>query len=273
MVAAYDKYNYRRLKGTHFTGGEMCAQHHSDLAQYEFNNGIGRKQFLKIGATGVVGALTWSIGSSTAFAQQEPNSALKQEFEDAAEEFGVPVGILIAMGYVNTRWDMPPPEASDYEDGELSSWGGYGIMALVKNPSADTLAEASELTGIPEEKLKTDRAANIRGGAALLAESQKKQGRSAFGQSRAREARQQGGLGHKEIGGWLESVAGEGTFKSLRVRGNAPAAAGVGGGAIYKEQVAQALKKGASGKTETGERISLQAHEVPEESLDGSGGS
>jgi hypothetical protein len=44
-------------------------------------------------------------------------------------------------------------------------------MALVRNPSADTLGEASRLTGISTEKLKTDRRSNIFGGAALLARS------------------------------------------------------------------------------------------------------
>jgi hypothetical protein len=67
---------------------------------------------------------------------------------------------------------MPPPQASDYEEGELDGKGTYGIMALVRNPSADTLGEASQLTGISTEKLKTDRRSNIFGGAALLARSQ-----------------------------------------------------------------------------------------------------
>src|SRR3712207_5708818 len=75
----------------------------------------------------------------------------------------------MAMGWVNTRWEMPPPDANEYEEGDLHGWGSYGIMALVKNPSSNTLGEASRLTGIPEEELKADRAANIRGGAALLA--------------------------------------------------------------------------------------------------------
>jgi hypothetical protein len=57
-----------------------------------------------------------------------------------------------------------PPDANEYEEGSLHGWGSYGIMALVQNPYSDTLGEASRLTGIPEEELKTDRAANIRGG-------------------------------------------------------------------------------------------------------------
>ena len=67
---------------------------------------------------------------------------------------------------------MPPPQASDYEEGELDGKGNYGIMALLRNLSAHTLGEASPLTGISSEKFETDRRSSILGGAALLAKSQ-----------------------------------------------------------------------------------------------------
>jgi hypothetical protein len=47
----------------------------------------------------------------------------------------------MAMGYVNTRWEMPQPEANAYERGDPHGWGSYGIMALVQNPYSDTLGE------------------------------------------------------------------------------------------------------------------------------------
>ena len=37
---------------------------------------------------------------------------LEQEFRAAAAEYGVPVELLKAMGYVNTRWEMPSGESS-----------------------------------------------------------------------------------------------------------------------------------------------------------------
>ena len=44
------------------------------------------------------------------------------------------------MGYVNTRGEMPPPEASDYVPGDIHDRGAYGgIMQLVQNPWEDTL--------------------------------------------------------------------------------------------------------------------------------------
>jgi len=235
---------------------------------------FARRQFLKVSAAGVAGAFSiGALGSSKAFAQRgEPGSDLKQEFEDAAEEFGVPVGVLIAMGYVNTRWEMPPPDASDYEEEDPHGWGGYGIMALVRNPSTDTLSEAAELTGISEKDLKRDRRSNIRGGAALLAESQKKQGRSVYGRNQRRKTREQEELSSTEASGWLESVSGRGAYRALGTEDSAPAPAGVGGGEVYAEQVAQILKSGVSDKTELGERIRLQAQKMVDDISTRAGG-
>jgi len=47
----------------------------------------------------------------------------------------------MAMGYVNTRWEMPQPEANAYERGDPHGWGPYGIMTLVQNPYSDILGE------------------------------------------------------------------------------------------------------------------------------------
>ena len=174
--------------------------------------------------------LLTTMGAGGVLAQ--PASDLEREFEEAAKEYKVPVEILLAMGYVNTRWEMPPPEASDFEDGELEGRGTYGIMALVRNPSADTLGEAADLTGIPENKLKTDRRANILGGAALLARSQ--------------------GEKPLKLHQWLGAVNGEGgTGKRY------DAVAGIGGGGLYVDQVIQTLRNGAEAEISTGERIVL----------------
>ena len=136
------------------------------------------------------------------------------------------------MGYVNTHWEMPPPQASDYEEGELDGKGTYGIVALVRNPSADTLGEASQLTGISTEKLKTDRRSNIFGGAALLARSQ--------------------GERPTALGDYLGAVDGEGGNGKVT-----EAVAGIGGGELYADQVFETLKNGASARTKSGEQISL----------------
>ncbi|MDP9456677.1 MAG: hypothetical protein M3Q60_13075 [Actinomycetota bacterium] len=192
---------------------------------------MDRRRFLKLGGAGIASAFLLSaMGAGDVFARAA--SDLEREFGEAAKEYGVPVEILLAMGYVNTRWEMPPPEASNYEDGELEGRGTYGIMALVRNPSADTLGEAARLTGIPESELKTDRRANILGGAALLARSQ--------------------GEKPPKLNEWFGAVNGEGgngkTYEAV---------AGVGGGDLYVDQVIETLRSGAEAKISTGETVAL----------------
>lgn len=197
---------------------------------------MDRRRFLKLSGAGMVGAFALAtVGAGGVFAQSAPG--LQREFEEAAEKYAVPVELLLAMGYANTRWEMPPPGTNEYEKGDLHGWGSYGIMALVQNPSSDTLGEASRLTRIPEERLKTDRAANIMGGAALLAESQ--------GEKPAR------------LGGWLGAVNGKGG-NGKRYR----AVAGVGSGELYEEQVSEILGKGAAERTGRGERVVLRARDL-----------
>lgn len=110
-------------------------------------------------------------------------------------------------------------------------------MTLVRNPSTDTLGEASRLTGIPEASLKTDRASNIQGGAALLA--------SSAGRGRPDTLRS-----------YSTVVAGRGNGKSYKVP------AGVGGDELYAGQVLDTLERGASSRTKNGARISLAAQDL-----------
>lgn len=230
-------------QSTYTEGGEMCTEHleWSHEARSEAKSmAIDRRAFLKLSGAGLACiALLGSFSSARVLAQEEPSqeSSLVVEFRDAAEEYDVPVELLMSMGWVNTRWEMPPPQANDYKKGDLHGWGSYGIMALVKNPYSDTLGAASRLTGIPEEKLKRDRAANIRGGAALLAASAGAEKPS-----------------HPE--GFFGAVAGRGITAAKNYR----AVAGIGGGELYADEVFEILEKGASRKIRSGAKISLAAH-------------
>ncbi len=221
--------------------GGMFSRHAkwSPESRSEAESGVmDRRVFLKISAAGLAGVtLLGSLGSAGALVPEDPapNSSLLAEFKEAAKEHGIPVELLMAMGWVNTRWEMPLPETNEYEKGNLHGWGSYGIMALVKNPFSDTLGDASRLTGIPEEKLKTDRAANIRGGAALLSAS--------VGDRRP-----------QELSGFFGAVAGRGRLNGK----NYAAVAGIGGGELYAEQVFDVLNGGASEKIASGERLSIE---------------
>jgi hypothetical protein len=120
---------------------------------------------------------------------------------------------------------MPPPSASDYESGDPEGQGNYGVMALVRNPSQDTVGEASSLAGLSVEALEKDRASNVRGGAAVLADLAGERKPSDFG-------------------GWYAVVSE------------------YGGGALYAQQVYGVLKNGAATTTTTGEHLELASHDL-----------
>ncbi|OXY92225.1 N-acetylmuramoyl-L-alanine amidase [Streptomyces diastatochromogenes] len=135
---------------------------------------------------------------------------LQRAFADAAAEYHVPQSVLLAVSYLQSRWDS--------HAGAPSVTGGYGPMHLtdartalattehltegtedargdsaraalhpdIKVPENSalparlkTLPKAAELTGLPTAELRTDPAANIAGGAALLAAAQKELGERA----------------------------------------------------------------------------------------------
>jgi hypothetical protein len=199
--------------------------------------GINRRDFLRLGGIGVAAAALFGIaGTGELFAQGDPAySSLVEEFNEAAEKYDVPVSVLLAMGYVNTRWEMPPPEASAHEPGDPHGRGAYGIMQLVRNDDEDTLGDASRLTGIPEETLKTDRRSNILGGAALLAEAQ--------------------GERPTRLGDYFGAVSGKGKRRLFK------AVAGIGAGELYAEQVFDVLRKGTYEKLLDGEQVALPSQQ------------
>ncbi|MEV7320852.1 peptidoglycan recognition family protein [Streptomyces sp. NPDC093970] len=136
-----------------------------------------------------------------------PSSALllQRSFASAAAEYHVPQSVLLAVSYLQSRWDT--------HGGAPSVTGGYGPMHLtdartalaattehfadgtedargdgarpalhphVRVPADSalparlrTLVRAAGLTGIPAARLRTDPAANVAGGAALLASAQR----------------------------------------------------------------------------------------------------
>jgi hypothetical protein len=196
---------------------------------------MNRRDFLRLSGVGIVGVALFGV-TGEILAQASPNTSLVAEFEEAAKEYDVPVELLLAIGYVNTRLEMPPAEVSAYEPGNPHGRGAYGIMQLVQNDTADTLGEASRLTGIPEEKLKTDRRSNILGGAALLAESQ--------GDKPAR------------LGDYFGAVDGKGGHGKPYA-----AVAGIGAGGLFAEQVFGTLRSGSSATNEEGEQIELPSRE------------
>src|SRR6478736_4130046 len=147
----------------------------------------------------IAGALTFALVSGLAAATAVAPAAadspdLDDAFTSAASAYGVPRAVLAAVSYAQTRWE---PHA-----GAPSVAGGWGPMHLVDTmlladkttPARDTtLDEAARLTGLTADALRDDVAANVAGGAALLADAQARLGNPVGS--------------HTEPGGWYAAVA------------------------------------------------------------------
>lgn len=143
-----------------------------------------RRAWSTVAARGVQLALIAILliaGTAYPVAAATPPNPKEQAFQAAAHEFKVPVDILKAISYTQSRWED--------HDGKPSASGGYGLMHLTAQiepwdgrgdakrpiqPRATeeqqyTLDQAASALGTSPEILKIDTAQNIRGAAALLA--------------------------------------------------------------------------------------------------------
>ena len=147
--------------------------------------------------------------ATTATAGTDTGSAAgtrQEAYRAAAAEYGVPLSVLLGVSYLESRWDthdgapstdggfgpmhltdapymdsLPEPTADEEaapEDarGDESRPLNLGPRSTQDQPSPEslrTLERAAELTGLSAESLRTDPVANLRGGAALLADYQK----------------------------------------------------------------------------------------------------
>jgi hypothetical protein len=138
--------------------------------------------------------------------------ALQALYQEAAERYGVPESVLLGVSYLQSRWDghagaasvsggYGPMHLTDLRTA-LAETGGRRHHHGTEDPRGDdarpldrpgtagraapapaeaperlrTLPKAAQLAGIPAERLREDPAANIAGGAALLADAQRAAG-------------------------------------------------------------------------------------------------
>ncbi|WP_409055908.1 N-acetylmuramoyl-L-alanine amidase [Streptomyces sp. SYP-A7185] len=140
-----------------------------------------------------------------------PSDALQEAFAAAATEYRVPQSVLLGVSYLQSRWDAhggAPSVTGGYgpmhlTDARTAVAGAPHHSEGAEDPRGDesrgvlkpaeftakvpenaelparlkTLPRAAALSGQPAERLRTDPAANVRGGAALLAAAQKKLGK------------------------------------------------------------------------------------------------
>jgi N-acetyl-anhydromuramyl-L-alanine amidase AmpD len=108
----------------------------------------------------VPGVCTVSTSPSVdSFDGTQLRAPLDSIFLSAAAEFDVPAGLLKAIGYVETRWQMVEGHP------EFGQPPAFGVMAL----RADVIASAAELAGVTVHDARYRPVANIRAAAALLA--------------------------------------------------------------------------------------------------------
>lgn len=209
-------------------------------------------------AAGTAGLAMAAPGVATA----APGNARQRAFAAAAEEFGVPEPVLLAVSYLTSRWDA--------HGGRPSTGAGYGPMHLTdlrtaaaggshhdqgtEDPRGDTARPAlrpatpphtesvpelqtvdlaSRLTGVSQATLRTDPAQNIRGGAAVLAAYHRELG--------------VGGSRPDDFYGAVARYSGASTE---------PAAA------FFADEVFAVIASGLQRVTDDGERVRLDATEV-----------
>ncbi|MFI9392727.1 N-acetylmuramoyl-L-alanine amidase [Streptomyces bauhiniae] len=202
------------------------------------------------------------LGAAPAAPTAPPADQLQRAFGSAAAEYRVPQSVLLAVSYLQSRWDA--------HAGAPSVSGGYGPMHLTdartalaatehhaegtedargdsartplhpdaKAPAPSklparltTLRRAAELTGLPAAELRTDPAANIAGGAALLAAAQRELGEPLSADPAA----------------WYGAVA---RFSAADDTATA---------AAYANDVYDVLRTGEQRTTDAGQRVELQA--------------
>ncbi|WNI19890.1 peptidoglycan recognition family protein [Streptomyces sp. ITFR-21] len=150
----------------------------------------------------------------TAQAAEPPRDAaaipLQRAFDDAAQRYGVPQSVLLGVSYLESRWDghqgMPSATGgygpmhltdartalADFPRSAVGDGGDDGrgddsrpliTPATIEAPDVaalpaalTTLDRAAALTGLPAGALRAEPAANVAGGAALLADLQKSLG-------------------------------------------------------------------------------------------------
>src|SRR5215472_2209315 len=197
-------------------------------------------------AVGLGGGGAATVAAAHLGGQPGPGGVRMAQMRDASREFGVPVSVLLAVSYVETRWER----AGDAPSVD----GGYGVMNLTapSQPSSRdrgvpaspqarelalagghaTLSEAARLLRMPARILRTSQRQNIRGAAAVLAHF-------ARGLDRGRLPR--------SLGGWFGAVAeysGAATWRAA---------------AIFGGDVFATMRRGAAMTTGDGQIMTLAA--------------
>ncbi|MFE6689350.1 N-acetylmuramoyl-L-alanine amidase [Streptomyces sp. NPDC057743] len=222
---------------------------------------------LRRSATAVAaGALLLPLVSAapSAGAGQPPSAALQRAFDDAAARYHVPRSVLLGVSYLESRWDGhggAPSVSGGY--GPMHLTDARAAVAGAPEFSADTgdargdaarprrtgsavrraalpaelparlrtLPRAARLAELPAARLRTDPAANVLGGAALLAATQRELGLPASA----------------DPAKWYAAVARYGSTDDAA------------SGAAFARDVFDVMRRGQARTTDAGQRVALAA--------------
>ncbi|WP_214416202.1 N-acetylmuramoyl-L-alanine amidase [Sphaerisporangium fuscum] len=179
-------------------------------------------------AVALAGLLATPVALLGQPAHADPAKPLADAFSAASAAYQVPRDLLVALAYSETHLDG--------HGGKPSASGGYGVMHLVSNPSNHTLEQAASLTSKPLSALKSDTAANIAGGAAVLRAEADDLGLSASAR--------------KDLGKWYTAVAKYG------------GASDPGAARLYADTVYDLLGSGVRAEVKGGETVTVKPQEV-----------
>lgn len=128
----------------------------------------GRLSMRIVSPLAVAGLIGWlAISPAGAAGASAGPGPLATGFQAAAQQENVPQDLLLAVSYLRTGWN------ASYQADE-NGLTFYGPMALSMDRNGHgTLAQAASDLGLPASQLETDPAANIMGGAAVLADDAK----------------------------------------------------------------------------------------------------
>lgn len=173
-------------------------------------------------------ALGVLIMSGGALAQSKPSATVAAEnsvassFESAARRWGVPMPLLMAVGWVESHWEQ--------RNGEPAADGSYGIMH-VGAAGSDTMERAASLTGLTSDSVRFFEQANIEAGAALLSDISRKISNTKGDPT--------------NLSDWYEAVAEYSGSTEPTVRDG------------YAQEVFRIIKEGVSARLLSGEEIAL----------------
>ncbi|MET9668055.1 N-acetylmuramoyl-L-alanine amidase [Streptomyces sp. NPDC006475] len=199
-----------------------------------------------IGALAVGGSVVVPLAAQATDENASDATVRQQEFVAAAAEHHVPEEVLLAVAYQESTWNAHsgysasggygPMHLTDVTPtmlaaGPAGAAGRGDLQKLAADPALHTLKAAAKLTGLSVEKLRKDPAANIRGGAALLASHQK----SLTGTTSA------------DIADWYGAVA---RYSQATQQESAKA---------FADRVFATVKRGAKRTTSDGQRVELPA--------------